>query len=303
MTPSPRSERRAVVFGPYAGSPLPGADVTLATVRGLVAAGAAVEVVSPDISAAHHHLDVGGIKDTVRFARLVAGADTVVMYLSPAVFVPGGRRSRQRGARALLGLALGRVGAATVHLPPLPRNCDPEFVRLVAGRAGRVVAATGVDRDRAAAAGIDPGRLSVAGEAAVGPVDPVASDTPTLGGAALAGMAGPSAPPRPGAGRAPWPEALVGRAEIEAEVARRAALDRGGVAPVSAGAGSVGSRPRPAVSLSALPPLIPANPFSDRRLVRLVKDTVRRFTAWEVDPVIDHVNVLHRAVQESLPER
>jgi hypothetical protein len=80
------------------------------------------------------------------------------------------------------------------------------------------------------------------------------------------------------------------REEMEAEIRRRADLRRTaeGREPASAGG-----------ALRAIPRLHPAGPRSANPLVAGVKHVVRRLVAWQIDPVIEHVNLLHWAVTEA----
>jgi hypothetical protein len=79
------------------------------------------------------------------------------------------------------------------------------------------------------------------------------------------------------------------RDEMEAEIRRRAMLRR-------TSEGSVGSDPG---ALGALPRLHPAAARSANPLAAVVKRTVRRLVAWQIDPVIEHVNLLHWAAAEA----
>jgi hypothetical protein len=80
------------------------------------------------------------------------------------------------------------------------------------------------------------------------------------------------------------------RDEMEAEIRRRAGLRRTAEARQPAAAGE---------ALRALPRLHPAAPRSANPLVAVVKWVVRRLVAWQIDPVIEHVNLLHWAVKET----
>jgi hypothetical protein len=95
------------------------------------------------------------------------------------------------------------------------------------------------------------------------------------------------------------------REELEAEIRRRAALRRTAATGGTGPSDDAGSRP-PVPPLSSLPLLGPVPPRSTRPVAALVKRVVRRLVAWQIDPVIEHVNLLHRAVVrtvESPPER
>jgi DNA-directed RNA polymerase specialized sigma24 family protein len=77
-----------------------------------------------------------------------------------------------------------------------------------------------------------------------------------------------------------------------ANLARRAARRAGPEANLP---GTAASRP-----LLALPPLHPAPPRSPKAGVGLVKRVVHKLVGWQIDPVIEHVNRLHRAVLEAI---
>ncbi|MGH9034833.1 MAG: hypothetical protein ACRD0O_03650, partial [Acidimicrobiia bacterium] len=89
--------------------------------------------------------------------------------------------------------------------------------------------------------------------------------------------------------RAPWPsgEPLT-REVLEAEVRRRAAADRG----LPAQDGDPGAAPGP---LSLILPYGGPSTWSANPVARLVKQAVWRLTRWEVEPIVDHVNLVHRA--------
>jgi hypothetical protein len=94
------------------------------------------------------------------------------------------------------------------------------------------------------------------------------------------------------------------REELEAEIRRRAAIRSGGVGP-GALRKADGTLPGTAASrpLLAVPPLGPAPARSAKPGVGLVKQAVRRLVGWQVDPVIEHVNRLHRATLEAIEAR
>jgi hypothetical protein len=165
-------------------------------------------------------------------------------------------------ARRVLGVALR---GATVHLPPLAGRLDPAYVGLTLGRAARVVADTAEDADALRRAGLVPSRVETRPP----------PDATGAGGPAPA--------------RAPWPAGEpVTREVLEAEVRRRAAADRGGRAP----SGDPDTSPGPLGRISPYgdPPTWSPNPVA-----RLVKQAVWRLTRWEVEPIVDQVNLVHRA--------
>jgi hypothetical protein len=90
------------------------------------------------------------------------------------------------------------------------------------------------------------------------------------------------------------------RDEVEKEIRRRAAARRA-VGPLPGAAGASNRSGRPAVrSLQALPILGAALPRSANPLVAMVKRTIQRLVAWQIDPVIEHVNLLQRVVAEAV---
>jgi hypothetical protein len=98
--------------------------------------------------------------------------------------------------------------------------------------------------------------------------------------------------------REPWSlEPGCGRHTLEEEVRRRAAADR------SSERGSVVPAPEVASPLRHLLPLTPVPTLSRRPIFGAVKRVVRRLVAWQIDPVIDHVNLLHRAAIDAVEAR
>ncbi len=274
-----------LVYGPYPPDPGPEPAVTLATVRGLIGEGAKVEVVSPLPSGAHHHADVVGLRGSLRFARLVLTSRPrkVVAHLDPGVLRVrrGGRK--ELAARRLLGLALRD---ATVHLGDLSGRLDAPYVALALGRVGDVTVTSAGDREAVVAAGVAPAKVTV--------VSP-AVENPTRSAAAPAAASA--------LGPAPW---AVGdtpsRETLEAEVRRRAANDRAVSAGQVTAALIAAEDPDPHRGpLSRISPYHAAAPVgSPRLLARLVKQVVWRLTKFELEPVVDHVNLLHRAAVEEL---
>jgi hypothetical protein len=267
------SAPRIVVYGDYPPFSTPSATATLDTVRNYLAAGRAIEVVSPKPSAAHHHADPGNPVGAVRLARIVGGAELIARF-DPGLL----RHTTGRGpvmARTATALAVRRARSSTIYFPPLTTAPAGKFVRGILGPADRVVVANQEDADRLRAAGLDAGKVSIAEEAWWLP--------PAQGAIA------------PGGDRAARREAWsvpaeASREEVEAEVRRRAAQDRAeeATSPLAA------SWP-----LQMLTPLTPAPTESSQPLFRLIKRYVHRLIAWEVVPVVEQVNHLHRATLES----
>ncbi|MEW6471868.1 MAG: hypothetical protein AB1679_06335 [Actinomycetota bacterium] len=275
MTERASSSPRVVVFGEYPPFSTPGAVATLATVRALLAAGNEIEVVSPQPSAAHHHADPGNARGAARLARIVGGAEFVARF-DPGILGQSGGRGPAL-ARATTGLAVRRARSATIYLSPLTAPPAPKWVRAILGPADRVVVASPEDADRLRAAGLEGEKLSIA------------EDSWWLPSRHDGGAAGDDS----GATtqREAWRvEPGASREAVEAEVRRRAARAREeeATSPLAA------SWP-----LQMLTPLAPAPTESSQPLFRLVKRYVHRLVAWEVVPIVEQVNHLHRATLES----
>ena len=111
--------------------------------------------------------------------------------------------------------------------------------------------------------------------------------------AAMRAAAGLEAPPQ-----AAWPgDGAVDRERIMAEVRERAGRER--ALPVERGDGAARPAGPASLPLRRLPPLAHPSPMSARPGVGLVKRLERRLTAWQLDPVIDHVNRLRQATIET----
>ncbi len=271
----PLAAPRVVVYGEYPPFPTPGAAATLASVRSLLAAGREIEVVSPRPSAAHHHGDAGNPKGAAKLVLIVWGAEFVAR-LDPGIL----RHTRGTGpiaARTALALVVRRARSTIIYFPPLTTAPAGKWVRSILGPAERVVVADQEDADRLRAAGLDETKVSISPEAWWLP--PAAP-----GGASGAGLASSKA-------RDEWDvPGGAPREALEAEVQRRAARDRedDAATPLS-----------PSWPLQMLMPLTPAPTESSRPLFRLIKRYVHRLVAWEVVPIVEQVNHLHRATIES----
>ncbi|HYH47995.1 MAG TPA: hypothetical protein VEG38_00470 [Acidimicrobiia bacterium] len=267
---------RVVVFGEYPPFFTPGAAATLATVRSLLEAGREIEVVSPQPSAAHHYADPGNPRGAARLARLARGAE-LVARLDPGILGQSGGRG-PAAARAATGLAVRGARSAAIFLSPLTAAPAGKWVRSILGPAERVVVASQEDADRLRAAGLDSAKLSIAEEPWWLPPAP---------DAAAPGDDGESTGPREA-----WNVSSRGasREEVEAEVRRRAAQAREEEATSPQAA---------AWPLQMLTPLAPAPTESSQPLFRLIKRYVHRLVAWEIVPIVEQVNHLHRATLES----
>jgi glycosyltransferase involved in cell wall biosynthesis len=106
---------------------------------------------------------------------------------------------------------------------------------------------------------------------------------------------------RPGAaldGR-PWPAGPVDREQLQAEIrARGVATRRGGARrdPGPATARSMAGAVAVSAPVRRLAPLVLPPPVTARPGGSALKRVVRRLTAWQLDPIVAHVNALHRAV-------
>ncbi len=268
------SPRRVLVYGTYPPAAGPESATTLAAVRALVAEGADVEVVSPWPSAAHHHAHVDGLRGNLGFAARVARSrpDEIVAHLDPGLLRPRRAGRAEPTARRILGRALR---GATVHLPPLSGRLDPTYVGWVFRSVAGVVADSPSDADALVAAGVDRAVVTARAPSEPEAVAPVSAPT-----------------------REPWPAfEPVTREALETEVRRRAAVDRGEAPPA-------GDEPLTATRpLDRIPPYGDPPTWSPRPLARLVKRVVWRLTRWEVEPLVDHVNLVHRAARaEASPQ-
>ena len=258
-----RRSPRTVIYGPYPPIPGPRAAANLEHVRRLMASGSEVLVISATPSAAHEHADLRRPMEAWRFARKAVGAAQLTVHLGTDLIDSVGHR-RELPARLALAVAVRSAGSSTVYLPRRDRQLPPGWARLVVDAADEVLAE----------------------------VDEVPDGS---NGAALAGAAGSGAP------RAPLDWNLGDQAtrdEIEAEIRRRASLRRtagSGVLASDDGRGPASGNE----ALRAIPRLRPANSSSANPLAALVKRIVRRLVAWQIDPVIEHVNLLHWAVKEA----
>jgi glycosyltransferase involved in cell wall biosynthesis len=107
-----------------------------------------------------------------------------------------------------------------------------------------------------------------------------------------------AAGPAPAAGR-PWPSGPLDRERIQAEIRARGAAARRGVPrrdPGPVTARSVASAVEVSAPVRRLTPLVPPPPVSARPGASALKRVVRRLTAWQLDPIVAHVNALQRAV-------
>jgi glycosyltransferase involved in cell wall biosynthesis len=76
------------------------ASYALQEVRGLVEAGHDVEVLSPNPSAAHHHLDLKGARGSLALAKRLRSYDRVIVQYHPAMFLDEHATDLERAATA-----------------------------------------------------------------------------------------------------------------------------------------------------------------------------------------------------------
>jgi len=264
---------RTIVAAPYPTMPGPEAAATFALVRGLVAAGEDVTVVSPSPSAAHQHADPGSPRGALHLARLAQGADRIIVRLDASALSAGADSARTLPGRLGITAALRRAGRAEVILDRVPPTVSARFVSLVLDPASRIEVATDGERDSLVAAGVEPAKIEV-----VAPAAPEARPTPI---APLAGTADE--------------EARNDIVALQDLVRRRAAADRASRQRVTAPAEGEASRP-----LRHMVRMERAQVRSDKPGGALVKRFIAKALAWQFDNVIQHVNRLHQAMIESV---
>jgi hypothetical protein len=96
-----------------------------------------------------------------------------------------------------------------------------------------------------------------------------------------------------------WTFGQVDRETVMAEIRARAAADRGGAVTSTNGAASAAGTARVSAPLRRLPALEAPPPRSLSPLAALVKRVARRLTAWQIDPIVEHVNRLQQAAVEA----
>jgi len=137
-------------------------------VRGLLLAGHDVEVLSPQPSAAHHHLRLRGARGPAALARRVGDYDRVIVQYHPDVFYPHPVSMVERTAvtSALLGACLrARNVEFRVHEFKVEwggRGPHALLMRQLWSSATRIEVHTATERDQFARAyGIDRDRIAV----------------------------------------------------------------------------------------------------------------------------------------------
>ena len=79
---------RILMVSPYPPARDGLANYAVQEVKRLRAQGHDVEVLSPGPSAAHHHLDLVGVRGALALARRVRAYDRVIVQYHPAIFMP-----------------------------------------------------------------------------------------------------------------------------------------------------------------------------------------------------------------------
>lgn len=106
---------RILMVSPYPPARDGLANYAVQEVKRLRADGNDVEVLSPGPSAAHHHLDLNGVRGALALARRVRGYDRVIVQYHPAIFLRGNSTPGER-ARVYLALAAAWTAAHHVEL-------------------------------------------------------------------------------------------------------------------------------------------------------------------------------------------
>jgi glycosyltransferase involved in cell wall biosynthesis len=106
---------RILMVSPYPPARDGLANYAVQEVKRLRAAGHDVEVLSPGPSAAHHHLDLVGVRGALALARRARGYDRVIVQYHPAIFMRAGSTPGER-ARVYGALAAAWTVAREVEL-------------------------------------------------------------------------------------------------------------------------------------------------------------------------------------------
>ncbi|MGI8793854.1 MAG: hypothetical protein ACR2H3_11890 [Acidimicrobiales bacterium] len=256
-----------LVFGPYPPSPGHEADETFGFVRSLLSSGQEVIVVSPVPSAAHEHLDPGSPRGGLRLRGLVAGHDRVFVRLDAAGLQAGFDSARLRPGRLALGAALRRARNVHAIVDRVPIPISRSWTGTVLSGVALISVATEAERDELIAAGLDGTHIEIRDLA--------------------------TATKRTRADAVPW--SGTGREALQRDIRRRAAAAR------SSGDGDPGpDRSGAAAPLREIAPLGHAPVRSPKPGVAQVKRLIRKLVAWQLDPIIQHVNRLHQATMAAI---
>ncbi len=145
------------------------ANYAVQEVKRLRAAGHDVEVLSPGPSAAHHHLDLVGVRGVLALARRVRAYDRVIVQYHPAVFfAPTATPSERAATYAALAAAWTAAHDIELRVHEYPHHGPATRAEAVAARAmfrAATRVSTHTERERielSAAFGLDPEQVSVA---------------------------------------------------------------------------------------------------------------------------------------------
>lgn len=270
---------RVVVVGPYPTMPGPEAADDLALVRRLVAEGHDVVTASPEPSAAHVHLDPGGARGAARLARLVGGADRLVLRLDATALRADVDPRPALAGRVALAAALRRVADVELRLDRVPERVTAQFAGLVLAPAATIVVATDEEKAALQRSGVATAKVSVAPAARAA----VAPATHGRGDGA-----------RPETASLPDDASAAEITSLVRELAaRRRSSERDSQRPSEGSASRV---------LRLIPPLEAAPARSSKPGVAYFKRVQRRVIGWQFDWTIQHVNRLHRATVDAIDD-
>ena len=145
------------------------ANYAVQEVKRLRAAGHDVEVLSPGPSAAHHHLDLLGVRGALALARRVRAYDRVIVQYHPAVFFGPAATPWERAAiYGALAAAWTAAREVELRVHEYPHHGPATRAEAVAARAmfrAATRVTTHTERERtelSAAFGLDPEHVTVA---------------------------------------------------------------------------------------------------------------------------------------------
>lgn len=160
---------RVLMVSPYPPARDGLANYAVQEVKHLRARGEHVEVLSPGPSAAHHHLDLEGVRGALALARRVRDYDRVIVQYHPAIFV-GERSTPAERARTFgaLAVAFRRAHSVEVRVHEFPHAGSETKAETIAARqmwnaVDRIMVHTERERSEFAGAfGIPPARIQIA---------------------------------------------------------------------------------------------------------------------------------------------
>ena len=267
-----------VVYGPYPPMPGDASSALFTFVRELVDEGKVVQVVSPVPSAAHAHADLGGARGAVRFGRVAAGADRVVIRLDATGLAIDREAPSLVAGRIALGAVLRRAAEVRLELERMPATVHPRWVQWVASAATTVVVSEETARSALTGAGLDEAKVVV--------------------DSGLTARVGDTRKVAVGREQPRWRlSESPSRTEVQAAVRARAAASRTASASVGPATTGSASRPLRLVAPLGFPPIKSRNP-----VFGTAKKVLRRLVAWQLEPIVQHVNQLHTASIEAVDE-